>query len=118
MFINPPVETIVDEELARSKSETTIQLNILNGCGEPGIAAETKDYLRERGFDVVEIGNTQYPVARSYVRDCVGDMISARNVAYAAGIPESMIVVDVDSSLFLRASIVLGKDYPGLKPFK
>ncbi|MFP4527095.1 MAG: LytR C-terminal domain-containing protein [Candidatus Kapaibacterium sp.] len=117
MFINPPVTSKVDEDEARSPSETVIQVNVLNGCGQPGIAAEVKDYLRERGFDVVEIGNADVSVDKSYIRDCVGDPGSARNVAYAVGVHDSRIQVDVDSSLFLRASIILGNDFRQLKPF-
>ena len=34
-----------------------IQLEVLNGCGESGIANNFTNLLRNNGFDVVEVGN-------------------------------------------------------------
>jgi hypothetical protein len=46
----------------------------------------------------------------------MGDFASAKKVAKVFGIADSLIVTEIDSSLFVRTSIVIGQDYPKL-PF-
>ncbi|MBE2190033.1 MAG: LytR C-terminal domain-containing protein [Desulfobulbaceae bacterium] len=117
VFISPPVSASLSEDLKSNKQEV-IQINILNASGEAGLAARAKEYLRGRGFDVVEIGNYSENLDKSIIIDRLGDINSAYKVAYAVGITDSLITSQIDSSLFLRSSIILGKDFALLKPFK
>jgi len=117
IFISPPIDPSIDEEIETSGKEVVIQVNILNACGESGLAAKVKDYMRFRGFDVVEIGNYHSIVEKSMVFDRLGDLRSARKVAYALGINDSNVVSSIDSNLYLRSTIVIGKDFSLLKPF-
>jgi hypothetical protein len=118
IFLSPPVQAGVPAFKRRTASELVIQLSIQNASGAQGIARKAMDYYRARGFDVVEIKNARKLEDISYVIDLVADTASAHNVAYAAGIPDSLIVHDIDSSLYLRASLILGKNYKSLKPFR
>ncbi|MFN8361203.1 MAG: LytR C-terminal domain-containing protein [Candidatus Kapaibacterium sp.] len=113
-----PVSAEIPEGKGRTAAEKIIQINILNGAGENKIARKAMDYFRARGFDVVEVNNFRTVVERSYVIDRLGDTTSAREVAFALGVPDSLIQSDIDSSLYLRCSVVLGKNYTTLKPFK
>ncbi len=113
-----PVSAEIPEGKGRTAAERIIQINILNGAGENKIARKAMDYFRARGFDVVEVNNFTSVVNRSYIIDRVGDTTSSQEVAFALGIPDSLIVSDIDSSLYLRCSVVLGKNYRTLKPFK
>ena len=113
-----PVVAEIPEGKGRTASEKYLQINILNGAGEKKIASKAMDYFRNRGFDVVEINNYETPVEKSFVIDRVGDMNSAKQVSFALGVPDSLIQSDIDSSLYLRSSVVLGKDYRTLKPFR
>lgn len=117
VFISPPVSASLSDELKNNKQEV-IQVNILNASGESGLAARAKEYLRVRGFDVVEIGNFSKNIDHSMIVDRLGDLNSAYKVAYAVGIRDSLISTQIDSSLFLRSSIIIGKDFALLKPFK
>lgn len=95
-----------------------IQVEIRNGCGVAGLAAEATMYLRRRGFDVVEVGDhTSFEEAHSFVVDRVGDMESAMKVAHALGIPEERVVQEIRLDYYLDASVVLGRDYATLRPF-
>jgi len=118
LFINPPVDSLLPHNQRRTVSEQYIQLNILNGTNNKGIARQAMNYLRDRGFDVVEINNYESIVKRSFVLDLVNDSLSAHNVAYAVGIGDSMILKRIDSSLYLRVSLIIGQDYLQLKPFR
>lgn len=117
--VSPPVNAHIEQTDDLVREGDQIQLSVLNGCGAAGGASIVMDYLRARGFDVVEIANYQsFDVERSFVIDRVGDTLSARKVAYAIGIADSLHRTDIDSSLYLRCSVVLGRDYQQLKAFR
>jgi len=117
LFFEPGVDASVDKQIRRTKSETVIQVSILNGSGKNGLAKKATLFLRRRGYDVVETGNTD-SVRYSAIIDYVGDTVSAMRVARAIGLDKQHIRVEIDSSLFLRCAIVLGKDYSSLKIFQ
>lgn len=112
-----PIDASIDPEVKKRSLEEVIQVNVLNACGEPGAATEVMHYLRKLGFDVVEIGNCREMEDYSRVIDRVGDYKSAEKVAYALGIDNDEIDTKIDSSMFLRCTIVIGDDYRALKLF-
>lgn len=117
-IISPPVEPNIPEGQKRTAAETAIQCTILNASEQRGVARAMTDYLRARGFDVVEIGNYPTTQDRSFMIDRVGDSASVARVGYALGIPDSLTQRDIDSTLYLRCTVVAGKDYKKLKPFR
>ncbi|MDA3844652.1 MAG: LytR C-terminal domain-containing protein [Candidatus Kapabacteria bacterium] len=118
VFVSPPVDATIDDNIEKRTVEEVIQINILNGCRVKGLAGKAKKYLHDRGFDVVDVGNYKDSIAQSIVIDMLGDLSSAKKVAYAAGINDSLIIEMIDSSMFIRSTVVLGADYKELKPFK
>ncbi len=114
-YDEPIISTVPESQ--KIITQEVIQLNILNGCGEPGLASKAKDYLHNRGFDIVEIGNSTQQFNKTTIIDRLGDKESVRRLAYALGVADSSIVVEIDSSLFLRATLVIGNDYKSLKSF-
>lgn len=118
VFIFPPVDATIDKDIKPETVTEVIQINILNSTKISGKANEVKKYMRSRGFDVVETGNYTEEVEKSFVIDRLGDKQSAIKVASAVGIPDSLIITEIDSSLFLRCSVILGKDLHQLNPFK
>lgn len=117
LFVNPSVDASVDQRLRRTKSDYVIQVSVLNASGVQGLAKQTMLYLRRRGFDVVETGNTGL-IEKSRIIDYVGDTVSALRVAQAIGLEKKDIYVQIDSSLFLRCAVVVGKNYSTLKVFQ
>lgn len=101
-----------------SQPNLTIQLEVQNGSGENGIAVRFTDYLRKNNMDVVEIGNYKsQDVAKTLVIDRSGDNIKARKVAQILGVSERSIIQQINSSLYLDVTVVIGKDFKELKPF-
>ena len=96
----------------------TIQLDVLNGTGEAKLAQRLTDYLRSRGFDVVEMGNYAGELENTLVIDRTGNREAAVRVAQSLGIPEEKVVQKIDKTLYLDASVYIGKDYRTLAPFK
>lgn len=92
-----------------------IQLEVLNGCGIPGIATRYTDRLREYGFDVVETGNfDHYNVNNSFVISRSGEMENARRVAKAIGIPEDRILREQSNDFYLDVTLIIGADFETL----
>ena len=118
IFIFPHIDATIDRNIKPETVTEVIQVSILNSTQFPGKANVAKKYLRSRGFDVVEIGNYSEEVPNSFIIDRLGDKKSAMKVAIAIGIPDSLIVTEIDSTLFLRCSVILGKNFLQLNPFK
>lgn len=111
-------EAILDNENAKGDISKVIQINILNACGEKGLAASFKKYMRKKGFDVLEIGNYHTNLEKSEVVDRLNDMKSAFKVAGVLGVNDSLVYSRIDSSLYLRTTIIIGEDFNTLYPFK
>lgn len=95
-----------------------IQLDVLNGSGQPKLAQRLTDYLRARGFDVVELGNYTSSIEATQVLDRAGNLDAAKQVAAALGVPEEQVQQKIDKSLYLDVSVIIGKDYSRLKAFQ
>ena len=92
-----------------------IQLEVLNGCGVPGIATRYTDVLRSYGFDVVETGNfDHFNVNNSFVISRSGEMENARRVARALGIPEDRILREQSPDFYLDVTLIIGSDFDSL----
>lgn len=92
-----------------------IQLEVLNGCGVPGIATRFTDRLREYGFDVVESGNfDHFNVEKSFVISRSGQMENAHRVARAIGISEQHIIMESSPDFYLDVTLVIGSDFESL----
>ena len=116
--LRPKVDPTVERRNMRVRADEHIQINVINACGASGVAKKFSEFLRARKFDVPEYGNAEEVVRQSIVIDRVGDSLSARKVAYALGINPERVVTEIDSSLFVRATVVIGADYTGLRPMQ
>ena len=96
-----------------------IQVEVRNGVGESGLASTATQYLRSRGFDVVENGNhTTFGVDSSFVVDRIGNPRAAERVAAALGLSAERIHEDIQEDYYLDVSVILGRDYHTLEPFE
>lgn len=92
-----------------------IQLEVLNGCGEPGIANNFTGILRKNGFDVVETGNFEtFDVEKTMIISRTLSTDNARRVAAALGVAEENIISEVSPDFYLDVTVVLGWDYLNL----
>ena len=100
--VEKPQSAVVHD--ARAKVE------VLNGSGKTGLAKLATTKLRDAGFDVVQFGNAAKTSATSYVIDRIG----RKEVATAVGksIAIGSVQTQVDTSRYVDATVVLGKDWP------
>ncbi|MEL7171163.1 MAG: LytR C-terminal domain-containing protein, partial [Bacteroidota bacterium] len=116
-FLAPRADAVREANPAQLQGDV-IQVEVRNGCGDPGLAATATEYLRDQGFDVVASGNVpDFGVATSEVIDRIGDRAAALKVAAALGVPEAR-VREERRDLYLDASVTLGCDYATLRPFE
>jgi hypothetical protein len=88
----------------------SVQVQVLNGSGAPELAQQAALALRQRGLDVVSIGNADtqhYPHTLVLLRR--GSLPVARQVAAALGKGE--VLEQRDASLLVDVTVVLGADY-------
>jgi len=113
-----PVSGEIDRPDLLVRKGERIQVNVLNGSGQR-VAMRFTDFLRARKFDVVHIDNYgDTNVTRTFIIDRVGDSASSRKIAYALGVEESLIRRDIDTEEYVKADVVIGKDFLQLKPMK
>ena len=113
-LLHPPVTPFVE---TAAGARTVIQCEIVNASGVQGVGRRALSYLRERGFDVVELSTSPVVQPTSHVLDRLGDRQSCVKLAGVLGIADSLVEPSIDSMLFVRASVVLGSDVRTLTPF-
>lgn len=95
-----------------------IQLDVRNGTDVNGVAAEFRDYLREKGFDVVEMGNYKInDVNKTMIISRNENMQSSEKIAETLGVNKKFITQQINPSLYLDATVIIGKDFKELKPY-
>jgi hypothetical protein len=88
-----------------------VRVQVLNATPTHGLARQATDVLRDRGYDVLEMGNAPRGTnpALSVVYDRVGNLEAARGVGAALGI--ARVETRRDASLLLEVTVVLGSDW-------
>jgi hypothetical protein len=96
----------------------SIQIEIQNGTGENRIGAIFRDYLKKKGYDVVDLGNYKSSdVATTMILDRTGDLKKANRIADVLGVSQKNITPQINKERYLDATIIIGKDYNELKPY-
>ncbi len=96
----------------------TPQIEILNGCGTPQIAARLTDKARALGLDVINEGNANhFNHLYSLVVHRGGNIKPAKQVAKLLGIPH--IITQQTNRIFPLANItvIIGKDFKRIRLF-
>jgi len=92
-----------------------VQIEVLNGCGISGAADKFTEYLRARGFDVVNKGNySSFDVDNTLVIDRSNNADKAALVAEVLGVENKRIIKQFNNQYFLDVSVIVGKDFNSL----
>ncbi|MCX6171042.1 MAG: LytR C-terminal domain-containing protein [Ignavibacteriales bacterium] len=110
---------IKDDQFTEQVASDIIQVEVLNGSGVNGVADRFTDFLRNNNLDVVKSGNyISDDVNESLVIDRSGNMANAFKTAKILGIKKENVIQQLNKDYFLDVSIIVGKDYFNLAPFK
>jgi hypothetical protein len=101
---------------ARAPSGVRIRVQVLNATTTRGLAQRATEYLRDRGFDVVDIGNNRERLDSTLVLDRSNHPEWARRVAAAMG--GAKVLARPDSSRYLDVTVLIGASWrPPAQPF-
>lgn len=99
-----------DPVTVQPPAQSAGRLEVLNASGRAGLARAATDQLRSGGFDVVFFGNAPGSLGdSSAVIDRIGNDAVARAAARRLGI--SRVRTQVDTTLYLDATVVVGVDW-------
>jgi hypothetical protein len=94
-----------------------VRVEILNGCGVSGIARRAMVYLRERGYDVLSVGDSKEKFARTIVIERRSrDNVNAKALARTLGLDRSSVTQSLDSLSPVYVTLIVGSDYPRYLP--
>lgn len=118
-LLTVPAGSVESEGLKSDITEDRIEIEVLNGCGIPGMAGKFTDYLRSHGYDVVRFTNAQrYDYPRTLVVNRSTDFTRARIVAQSLGVEPNAVENMPDPALQLDVTVVLGLDYSTLTSYR
>jgi hypothetical protein len=93
-----------------------IRVQVLNATPTRGLARRATGYLRDRGFDVVDVATAPQARDSTLVIDRSGHPEWARLVARALG--DVAVESRPDSSRYLDVTVLVGRDWtPPAEPF-
>ncbi len=103
------------EEIYESNPLLDIDIEILNGCGEPGLAAKFSDILRKERIDVVRSENANhFDYEKTILIQRTENVEGMKIVAKALNLDindKNQVITLVDSDLDVDLTLIVGKDY-------
>lgn len=89
-----------------------IHIEVLNGCGVDGVAAQFTNYLRKNNFDVVNVANYRSNnIEQTMIIDRTGNRVNAEKLAESLGVEKKNIIQQLSKDYLLDATLVIGRDY-------
>ncbi len=106
------MRTVPEEENKDYKeiSYNDITLQVLNGCGKPGLAREVRNALIEKGFDVLSFDNAEKFLYEKTVIVIKNKNYDKFNVLYKE-LPVQKVYKQMNPNSMYDFIIIVGKDY-------
>ncbi len=115
--MHPPAESERADLKSPTRIEKVIQISVRNECGAQDVAMDFTDFLRRRGFDVVETTNgDRFDRKFTTVVNASGNYENALRVAEALGVNKEHVVTKPDPESYVDVEVLIGMDYANLKP--
>lgn len=113
----PGTPQLAADDSARAPVGVRVRVEVLNASGVRGLARRATMELRDRGFDVVEIGNAPSRRDSTLILSRAGQPEWAARVARALG--GAPVEARPDSGRYVEVSVLLGGDWsPPPGPFR
>ena len=99
-----------------------IKIEVLNGCGEKGIAAKVADFLRTEHIDVIRSENADnFDYDRTVLIHRSENLYDLKTLAKVLNFDisnEARVLIQPSTSADVDLTLVLGEDYQSVKPIK
>ena len=115
---NDNVENIIHQTNLENNTDIKAEVEILNGCGEIGVANLYANFLTQNGFDVIDSKNADnFDYLNTNILVHKKEKMSvAKNLAKTLKIKNTNIQIKKGGAWDL--SIIIGKDYKELDSFE
>lgn len=117
-------DAIKPDQNTRTKQVTVstqkkLRVEVYNGCGVSGVAKKLTDFLRQRNIDVVYFGNYEkMDLSETLLIDRTDyNLTNAKIIGKIIGLDDRMFP-QISPQRQLDVTIIIGKNYSQLKPFK
>jgi hypothetical protein len=112
----PARRSIVGSAIHNGPSNPRVRVQVLNATRTRGLARRAMLYLRDQGFDVVEVGTTAPTRDTTLVLDRSRHPEWARSIATSLGV--ARVEARPDSSRYLDVTVLVGSSWrPPAQPF-
>lgn len=105
-------------EIYEANPVLDVEIEILNGCGEPGLAAKFSDLLRNKRVDVVRSENADhFEYAKTILIQRNENVEGMKHVADALGFDidnPQQVITAADPNLDVDLTLIIGKDYSSI----
>jgi len=102
-------ETALLIDVRGLSGEARVVVEVLNGCGRSGIGERVSEFLSDKGFDVMFVGNADdFQYDRTLIVDRTGDLSKAVALADALGLGQ--VISQINTSTYVEATVVVGSD--------
>lgn len=123
---NPQLNNVQKTQLAIDLYEANpildIKVEVLNGCGEKGLAAKISDFLRTEHIDVVRSENADnFDYERTILIQRSDNLFNLKTTAKALNFDindEARVIIRPSSTADVDLTLILGKDYRSVKPIR
>ena len=102
-------DTVPDDSTARAPAGVRVRVQVVNATKTQGLARRATRWLRDRGFDVVDVGTTRPLLDSTLVLDRSGHADWAHRAARAMG--GARVESRPDSSRYLDLTVLVGRSW-------
>jgi len=109
--------TLMNQSKIENYLNDRVQIQVLNGCGDKGIADLYATYLRDNSYDVIDYKNADhfnYNASQIIVHN---NNLLVENIADLLFIPSSNIDYVFDENIFYDLTLIVGRDYKNLDSY-
>jgi len=116
-YENPKIK-LMNQVQTYDSINKIIQIEVLNGCGDKGIADLYASYLRDNNYDVIDYKNADnfdYNASKIIVHN---NNLAVENVAELFEIETKHVDYLFNENIFYDMTLIVGKDYKKLSSYE
>ena len=118
MNLNNPKIDLMNQVQTYDALNKIIQIEVLNGCGDKGVADLYANYLRGNNYDVIDYKNADnfnYNASKIIVHN---NNLAVENVAELFDINSKNVDYLFNENIFYDMTLIVGRDYKQLESFE
>lgn len=116
-FVNKIISYNHHKENLLTVKDSTLKVEILNGCGVEGVCDTLTNFLRTNKIDVVSTGNySSFDIDNTIIIDRIGSDINTKRIAELLNVKEENIIQLINKDYLLDVTVIVGKDLYKLVP--